>query len=173
MHNPPDGLAVGVDVVSPLERRDRDLQLLDNEGWASFVDIHADVFGAGEVTTLKCIDPVRSVDGRDDALRRFYALWCLREAYVKMTGDALLASWLGDLEMRGFAPPGETSVPQEVWFKGERVRGVDVRLSKLLEDYMVATAVREGKDGTSVETGDFESLDIQQVLKYGESQTGS
>src|SRR5262249_33336031 len=41
----------------------------------------------------------------DVRLRAFYALWCLREAYVKMTGEALLAPWLAELEFRRFRAP--------------------------------------------------------------------
>lgn len=40
-----------------------------------------------------------SNDVIDAKLRRFYAMWCLREAFVKMTGEALLAPWLKELEI--------------------------------------------------------------------------
>ncbi|KAF4968580.1 hypothetical protein FSARC_4053 [Fusarium sarcochroum] len=168
VHDPPKGLAVGVDVVCPSERRDRDLRSLADEGWANFVDIHADVFGAGEVTALKSINPSAAIPGRDRALRYFYALWCLREAYVKMTGDALLASWLKDLEMRDFAPPEDMQKPQEVWLKGEKVEGVDVKLVPFLEEYMISTAVRNGDGGETVEIGEFQNLDVEEILTFGE-----
>lgn len=38
-------------------------------------------------------------------IRNFYAHWCLKEAYIKMTGEALLAPWLRDLEFRNVRPP--------------------------------------------------------------------
>ncbi|KAF4971498.1 hypothetical protein FZEAL_9841 [Fusarium zealandicum] len=173
VHNPPKGLAVGVDVVCPSERRERDLESLANEGWPNFVDIHAEVFGAGEVAALKSLRPGTVTAERNSALRYFYALWCLREAYVKMTGEALLASWLGDLEMRRFAPPEDMRGEQEVWFKGQKVEDVDVRLTPLLEEYMVSTAVRHGENGEGVDVGEFESLDIEQVLAFGEEATRS
>ncbi|RSL70322.1 hypothetical protein CEP54_001907 [Fusarium duplospermum] len=171
VHNPPKGLAVGVDVVCPTERRTRDLGTLAGEGWNSFVDMHAEVFGFGEVTALKKISPGADVAERDRALRYFYALWCLREAYVKMTGEALLASWLRDLEMRGFAPPEDMTGSQEVWFKGEKVKDVDIKLVPLLGEYMISTAVRRGENGEGVEVGDFKMLDIEQVLAFGEDET--
>ncbi|RSM05581.1 hypothetical protein CDV31_009511 [Fusarium ambrosium] len=171
VHNPPKGLAVGVDVVCPTERRTRDLGTLAGEGWNSFVDMHAEVFGLGEVTALKKINPGADVAERDRALRYFYALWCLREAYVKMTGEALLASWLRDLEMRGFAPPEDMTGPQEVWFNGEEVKDVDIKLVSLLGEYMISTAVRRGENGEGVEVGDFKMLDIEQVLAFGEDAT--
>jgi len=42
-------------------------------------------------------------------LRNFYAHWCLKEAYIKMTGEALLAPWLRDLEFRNVRPPAAAS----------------------------------------------------------------
>ncbi|KZF21519.1 4'-phosphopantetheinyl transferase [Xylona heveae TC161] len=41
----------------------------------------------------------------DAQLRLFYAHWCLKEAYIKMTGEALLAGWLKELEFRNVRPP--------------------------------------------------------------------
>ena len=39
-------------------------------------------------------------------LRRFYAYWALKEAYIKMIGEGLLASWLRELEfLEVHAPP--------------------------------------------------------------------
>ncbi|RBR09808.1 uncharacterized protein FIESC28_09718 [Fusarium coffeatum] len=168
VHHPPQGLAVGVDVVCPPERRDRDLHSLAEEGWSSFVDVHADVFGPREVAALKHMNPGPATPERDHALRYFYALWCLREAYVKMTGDALLASWLKDLEMRDFAPPEDMRKAQEVWLKERKVDGVDITLMSFLEDYMISTALRHGLHGETVELKDFQSLDIEELLSFGE-----
>ncbi|KAF4345724.1 null pigmentation [Fusarium beomiforme] len=173
VHNPPEGLAVGVDVVCPSERRDRDLSTLAEDGWASFVDMHADVFGAEEVSALKSMNPGPTIQGRDRALSYFYALWCLREAYVKMTGDALLASWLKDLEMQDFAPPEDTEKPRQVRLGGKPVEGVDVRLMPLLEEYMISTAIRNGHGGETVEIGEFQNLDIEEILAFGETASES
>ncbi|RSM15937.1 hypothetical protein CEP52_000572 [Fusarium oligoseptatum] len=129
VHNPPKGLAGRDGIV--------------------FVDMHAEVFGLGEVTALKKINP-----GADVAER-----------------EALLASWLRDLEMRGFAPPEDMTGPQEVWFKGEEVKDVDIKLVSLLGEYMISTAVRRGENGEGVEVGDFKMLDIEQVLAFGEDAT--
>ncbi|KFZ11380.1 hypothetical protein V502_07572 [Pseudogymnoascus sp. VKM F-4520 (FW-2644)] len=97
----------------------------------------------------------------DAKLRRFYAFWCLREAYIKMTGEALLAPWLRDLEFRKFKVPaankkaalddsdlllGEITTEFETYFKGEQVENVTMELRALGRNYMVGTAVRN-KDG--------------------------
>ena len=38
-------------------------------------------------------------------LRRFYTFWALKEAYVKLTGEALLAPWLKQVEFRNVRSP--------------------------------------------------------------------
>ena len=175
VHNPPptgsqgddaEAFAIGVDVVCPSERRQRDHDMIARDGWPRYVDMHADVFSPGETARLKALP---FAGGTDKMLAYFYALWCLREAYVKMTGEALLAKWLRELELRGFAPPGEAPESGEstglvVWFQGRSVQGVDVRLSWLLGEYMVSTVVRRSADGQGVEVGEFTPLDIEEVL---------
>ncbi|QSS51796.1 4-phosphopantetheinyl transferase [Histoplasma capsulatum var. duboisii H88] len=38
-------------------------------------------------------------------IRLFYTYWALKEAYIKMTGEALLAPWLRDLEFANVVVP--------------------------------------------------------------------
>jgi 4'-phosphopantetheinyl transferase len=106
-------------------------------------------------------------------LRKFYTHWALKEAYIKMTGEALLADWLRELEFRDVvAPPvseegawgtvvwssgyvrgeggqgaggGEREEEGfEVLFKGSRVRGVTMGVRFLGREWIVATCVRGG-----------------------------
>ncbi|RDA85107.1 hypothetical protein CP532_2043 [Ophiocordyceps camponoti-leonardi (nom. inval.)] len=145
-------LDVGIDVVCQSERRGRDLTSIASEGWSRYVAVHEDVFSPLEASSLRKLDSSSSDDTR---LAYFYTLWCLREAYIKMTGEALLAPWLKDLEMRHFSPPPSPSSssnqdsnnddypPLEIWFRGRPVQDVCMRLSSLLDDqYVVSTAVR-------------------------------
>ncbi|WYZ39243.1 hypothetical protein EsH8_III_001157 [Colletotrichum jinshuiense] len=181
---------VGVDVVCTSERRTRDHGMLKNEGWPKFVDVHADVLSPIEASFLKWqvlaaippgLKPGASVEeAADFKLRCFYSLWCLREAYVKMTGEALLASWLADLQFKKFRPPlpaekfedeGEAVTDHEIVFKGAKVDNANVCLRALGPDYMTCTAVRtpENKeDGLAFEIGSFIMLDIDEVLEFGE-----
>lgn len=95
----------------------------------------------------------------DAKLRRFYTLWCLREAYVKMTGEALLAPWLQKLRFKGFGVPmphldplmtrqdddlrqGGYCEEFEIWFDGKTVRDTKMRIDAFGSRYMVASAVR-------------------------------
>ncbi|KAI8267335.1 4'-phosphopantetheinyl transferase NpgA [Colletotrichum sp. SAR 10_99] len=131
---------VGVDIVCTSERRSRDHGMLRSEGWPRFVDVHADVLSPAEASFLKwqvlsAIPPglkpgASAEDSMDFKLRCFYALWCLREAYVKMTGEALLAEWLGDLQFKNFKPPlpaekfedeGDAVTEHDIIFKGAKV----------------------------------------------------
>ncbi|CAK7216941.1 hypothetical protein SBRCBS47491_002994 [Sporothrix bragantina] len=159
---------VGIDIVSPSERRTRDHEMIADEarrsgtgpasGWPHFVDVHADVLAPGEVRYLKQLP----FPDNDERLRSFYGLWCLREAYVKMTGEALLAEWLADLEFRAFHVPGMPSIApsstatnnnsltqgemvtqHDIRFRGALVGdSVNVCLRSVGVDFMVCTAVR-------------------------------
>ncbi|KAH0538296.1 hypothetical protein FGG08_005116 [Glutinoglossum americanum] len=87
-------------------------------------------------------------------LRRFYAFWCLKEAYIKMSGEALLAEWLRDLEFRNVRAPkpnlnhesisgtgfGEVVRDVEVLFRGTAVNNASIELQAFEEQYMIATA---------------------------------
>lgn len=85
-------------------------------------------------------------------IRRFYAFWCLREAYVKMSGEGLAAPWLKELEIWGVRVPepavskddlaeGETVSGFGVSFKGRQVTGVKMELTAVGDQYMFASAV--------------------------------
>jgi 4'-phosphopantetheinyl transferase len=114
-------------------------------------------------------------------LRRFYALWCLREAYVKMTGEALLAEWLRELEFRRFRTPcegdsgestnhsglelGEVVTEFDIYFKGKKVTGVVIELRALGKDYMLASAARpKHADLSRVEFSGFTELELERDI---------
>lgn len=164
-YHPPPGTAIGVDVVCPTERRDRDHQLIHAEGWKTFVGIHDEVLCPAEVTSLNRL-PFKDLDHK---LRYFYTLWCLREAYVKMTGEALLASWLKKLEMRYFTPPEDAPIDQtEIWFHGRRLEDVDLDFVNVLDGFMICTATRRDKKGERLDIGEYELIDIEEAISFGE-----
>lgn len=202
----PEGGAVdvGVDVVCVSERRDRDHRMVADEGWPAYVDMHADVFAPGEAEYLKyrvlSVAPGGALSAGsssaeavlDFKLRCFYTLWCLREAYVKMTGEALLAEWLRELEFRAFLPPvaaaatatttetaegkeeaqGVAVKVEDVWFKGQKVEDANVCIRSWGSDYMTCTAVRtpgHPADGLAFELGPYEMLSMEEVLSFAES----
>ncbi len=165
---------VGVDVVCTSERRERDPQgrlqrwLADPSSICTVPSSpHPRVRYLKNEVVLKEVSRLRGVStpktSTDYRLRCFYTLWCLREAYVKLTGEALLADWLSELEFRNFRPPDPTAaftVParggegdekpggrqvirtQEIYFKGQKIEDVGIVMRSLGPDFMICSVVR-------------------------------
>lgn len=121
----------------------------------------------------------------DKKLRMFYAMWCVRETYVKMTGEALLAPWLKDLEIKDVQPPaaahdirdqnslevGESKNSFPIFFKGRRTNDVEMELTALGPHYMIGGAVWGPRGVQKTEfLANWVSLDIYaDVLEFAES----
>ena len=192
---------VGVDVVCTSERRERDHKVVFGDGWPTFVDMHSSVFAKSEAHYLKNEVVIREAsrlrgvstpeDFTDYRLRCFYTLWCLREAYVKLTGEALLAAWLDELEFRHFRPPDPTvafDVPpreqsdespggrqvvreHEIFFKGKPVDDVNMVMRAYGPDFMVCSAVRtpdHKEDALSWTLGPLQRLSLEDILGFAE-----
>jgi 4'-phosphopantetheinyl transferase len=164
----------------------------------------AEIKGYGKDATSRCqwrnrkleIKAVNGGNGRkmevesnkviDAKLRRFYAMWCLRETYVKMTGEALLAPWLKELEISNVRIPGpwpgfneegsleEGDMVEElrILFKGKLVTNVKMELTALGKDFMVGGAIRltTRVDKSDLAMGQWKELDLgTDVLAFGES----
>jgi 4'-phosphopantetheinyl transferase len=120
----------------------------------------------------------------DAKLRRFHAMWCLREAYVKMTGDALVAPWLKELEILAVQAPeaaaetiredsleqGEVVKDFPIFFKGEKVIDVAMEVSAIGQNFMIGGAVRRpvGVDDFAVRLGRWEELRLGDILAFAE-----
>ncbi|KAI9836297.1 MAG: hypothetical protein M1837_003425 [Sclerophora amabilis] len=207
---------VGIDIVCVNERNDLE-RLASSEsgkvgGIDDWVDMHAEVFAPAEMQDMKTWTPPppspprSSGDTRlllEQRLRRFYAFWALKEAYIKLKGEALLAPWLKEVEFRNVRVPspvdgGEgsaasnrgtdvllhTSRDVEVWFRGKLVTDVKMELKAFESNYMIATAVqafervleKDGKDHDGSRDTAFEKGDVFpdfQVLDLEEFQRSS
>ena len=127
----------------------------------------------------------------DAKLRRFYACWCLREAYIKMTGEALLAPWLKKLEISDVKAPaakepssdissdgvsleeGDIESDFTIYFKGKLVTNVKMELVALGTDYMIGGAMRPAaKLGEwGLRLGKWRHLDLESdILAFAESR---
>lgn len=150
---------LGIDIVQL--NWDKDYPAVLKAGFPAWVKVYEMVFSDREVADIIAYslpglsDPEGQIKAK---LRHFYAHWCLREAYVKMTGEALLAPWLKDLEFRNVRVPscasqlpeefdhgewGQTCPVHEIWFKGKKLTGIKMELQAFGEEYMLATAVSE------------------------------
>ncbi|KAL8776392.1 MAG: hypothetical protein Q9213_008291 [Squamulea squamosa] len=149
-------IQIGIDVVQ-LDHT-KDIPRVRQEGWSSWVNTYEAVFSAQEVQDIATWEPSHKLVGDDllkAKLRHFYAHWCLKEAYVKMTGEALMAPWLQDMEFRNVQVPqaasdlstmhapgdwGETISDVEVWRDGQKMTEVKLELQAFRHDYMIGIA---------------------------------
>ena len=147
---------LGVDIVSM--NWEKDLAKVARDGFASWARIYEAVFSDCEVEDIIRFEPPEREHRETatvDKIRHCYAHWCMKEAYVKMTGEALLAPWLKDLEFRKVRTPrsasdlgsssewGEAIDDAEIWFYGKRVTGVRLEIQAFRDDHMVAVAASD------------------------------
>ncbi|GAD93105.1 4'-phosphopantetheinyl transferase NpgA/CfwA [Paecilomyces variotii No. 5] len=162
---------VGIDItcVDERSRRRKDSLPVTPQALAEFVDIFAEVFSNRELETIKRVpeleSPEKLAQAVHEGLRLFYAYWALKEAYIKMTGEALLAPWLKQLEFTDVVAPGpvgggggassgddgsvfsEPYTGVKTWLYGKRVEDVRVEVVAFETDYLIATAARGGEIG--------------------------
>lgn len=120
---------LGIDITCINERRNKNPTTIPE--FKEFVTIFSDVFSANELSTMTnpkealikarrlgyaetVIPDQIHADGTEShneqaiiqfGLRLFYSYWALKEAYLKMTGEALLADWIKTLEFKNVFPP--------------------------------------------------------------------
>lgn len=175
---------LGIDVTCVDERSRRGTSNVPQTGkeLADFVDIFAEVFSVRELDAMKsgsCRGGFASeAEAVKAGLRLFYTYWALKEAYIKMTGEALLAKWLTRLEFVDVVAPAPAPPGSGPW--GEQYTGIktlwygvekeEARLEVVAfeEDYIVATAARGGGVGPGSEKDRkrdpwevFEGIDIE------------
>ncbi|KAF7508375.1 hypothetical protein GJ744_009366 [Endocarpon pusillum] len=166
----PDGSPplLGIDITCPFEpSRGTSNRITTPSQFNEWVDIFAEVFSVAEVEDMKSYVPPRSLPVGEAAgiaakLRYFYTFWALKEAYIKMTGEALLAGWLRELEFRDVRVPavaeegrwGEVESGVQVWMQGRRIEGLRVEVVGFGREYIVALVGRGWMEtGMEVETG--------------------
>lgn len=102
-------------------------------------------------------------------------MWCLREAYVKMTGEALVAPWLKELGISDVLAPdaastihettslatGQVATDFNISFKGKKVTDVKMELSALGHAYMVAASVTVPNGSSNLVMGSWQELNLE------------
>ena len=171
---PGDSVKLGVDIVRM--NWEKDYNTVVRDGFEAWANIYEMVFSDREINDIAKFVPRTERTQQDEIrakLRHFYAHWCLKEAYVKMTGEALLASWLKDLEFRNVEVPmpasqmhasgqaegdwGQICAGVEIWFYGKRVTDVQLEIQAFREDYMIATA----SSSMATDLAVFEELNVE------------
>ena len=173
---PGESVKLGVDIVRM--NWEKDYATVIKGGFEAWANVYEMVFSDREIKDIASFIPPTRGTQQDEIrakLRHFYAHWCLKEAYVKMTGEALLAPWLKDLEFRNVQVPvpasqmdtsaqmgdwGEICGGVEIWFYGKRVTNVKLEIQAFREDYMIATA----SSSVEMELADFKELDVERDI---------
>ena len=150
-------LQLGVDIVKM--DFEKDYRQVKEKGFSDWASTYESVFSDREMEDIKRFMAEPGLVGQQSQdtiraqLRHFYALWCLKEATLKMTSFGLLAPWLRNLEFRNVQAPspgvqlddggdgwGQTSRGVEVWLNGKQWTDISLEIQAYREDYMIATA---------------------------------
>ncbi|KAF2842932.1 4'-phosphopantetheinyl transferase [Patellaria atrata CBS 101060] len=119
----------------------------------------------------------------DAKLRRFYTFYCHKEAYIKLTGEAMLADWLQELEFRNVRSPkpgtvarcsthgrwGEKANDVEVWLHGRRVEDVKMEIQAFEEDFMISIAARPASKFEGEDMPTFQNISVEDIISVGTS----
>jgi len=153
---------LGVDVACTHEPGRSPRNIATPAQLASWIDVFAEMFSVRERAEMKLPPTTKATDeGEIDArLRRFYTAWALKEAFIKLVGEGLLAPWLRELEFLGVRPPAPISTrPREedkwtppdsaerdfqVLLRGRQIRSdkIDIGVVAFEEDFVVAVATK-------------------------------
>ncbi|KAL6234986.1 hypothetical protein BDW75DRAFT_150299 [Aspergillus navahoensis] len=170
---------VGIDITCVNERQGRNGKERSLESLHKYIDMFSEVFSAAELADMRrlhgapsCLSGDRLVDY---GYRLFYTYWALKEAYIKMTGEALLAPWLRELEFNNVVAPA--AVAESVESEGKfgdpytdvrttlyknPVEDVRIEVASLNGDYLFATAARGGGIGAGSRPGDLQDMSDSQ-----------
>lgn len=178
-------IRLGLDITCPNEPgRGPHSNMNNTSQLHDWIDVFAEVFSSADINRMKYspLDPIpppgtyeREVLRRK--LRRFYTYFALQEAYVKMTGEALLAEWLKDVEYRNVKVPpeadqdgswvNEIDTGTEVWLRGRRLEEVKTEIRAWGKSFIVATVIDgSGATGSSVRSGEpWKFLDWKEEIE--------
>ncbi|OOF92416.1 hypothetical protein ASPCADRAFT_509391 [Aspergillus carbonarius ITEM 5010] len=155
---------VGIDITCVNERHGkRGPEPRTRSSFLEYATIFTEVFSARELSLIKSLThpsgkyPLTSPEGVEYSYRVFFTYWALKEAYIKMTGEALLAPWLRELEFTNVIAPdaGEGAYRGvKTSLYGKEVQDVRVEVVAFEGDFLVATAARGGEIGSRREGED-------------------
>lgn len=111
-----EDVRLGIDIACTWEPP-RTPDLSTQQKFADWVEVFGEMFSFTEQMHMKDyrIQVPDGVSEYDEKARRFYTYWALKEAYIKMVGEGLLAPWLRDLEFRDVPVPARADANTEQW----------------------------------------------------------
>lgn len=164
---------LGVDLACANEHGRTPADITSQEKLDEWVDIFEEMFSESCRNDMKTA-PIRNstslVHTVQQRFRRFYAFWALKEAFIKMVGEGLLADWLSKLEFDGvhapdppisddfsddgfswalrdehefkWTPPTKAEKNIKAILHGKRLNDVKLSLVAFEDDFLCATAMR-------------------------------
>lgn len=154
----PEDVRIGVDVACTKEPP-RTPDLSTQAKLEEWVDVFGEMFSSREQDDMKhtAVLGLDNMNEPEQKARRFYTYWALKEAYIKMVGEGLLAPWLRELEFRDVPVPerGDSSNGSWVLMSSEDTRRLGIlfrnkniahsmqtTLEAFEETFLVATMTR-------------------------------
>ncbi len=149
---PGSATKLGIDIVSMSWAN---IATVARQGFETWVRMFEAVFSDRELNDIVNFVPPESCDPQAEIaakLRHFNLHWAMKEAYVKMTGEGLLAPWLKDLEFLNVRTPrhanernleseyGEAICDVEIYLYSERVRDVKLEVQAFRDGFLAAAA---------------------------------
>ena len=189
-------IRLGVDVACVSEKGRTPTTITTQAALDEWVDIFGEMFSWRCRQDIKYFSPSSSTETRDIyalRLRRFFTYWSLKEAFIKMVGEGLLASWLLELEFDGVSsPPAATdsdypddgfswallSAEERKWtppelavrstkavLYGERLEDVKLEVVAYENDFLVSSCIRGVKEESRDGGSRWTQLDIERDIR--------
>lgn len=151
-----EDVRIGVDIACTWEPP-RTQDLSTREKLEEWVDIFGEMFSEVEQEDMKhanAVNGLNNIPEQEWKARRFYTYWALKEAYIKMVGEGLLAPWLRQLEFRDVpvpCRPESAGHDRGAWtmLSDEAVRKLQVLFNRRNIEHTMRTAL-EGFEETFV-----------------------
>lgn len=149
---PGSATKLGIDIVSMSQAN---IATVARQGFETWVRTFEAVFSDRELNDIVHFVPPESCDPQAEIatkLRHFYLHWAMKEAYVKMTGEGLVARWVKDLEFLNVRTPkhanelnleseyGEALCDVEIYLYSKRVDDVKLEVQAFRDGFLVVAA---------------------------------
>lgn len=106
--NAREQVRLGVDLACANEHGRTPADITNQAKLDEWVDIFEEMFSEAcrhDIKTFTAPGAASTVELVQQRFRRFYAFWSLKEAFIKMVGEGLLADWLAKLEFQDVLAP--------------------------------------------------------------------